>query len=489
MLERAVVWLNDLHSSCFSQAFITLNVDENFFNTKNLQFVALSTVHFNFSNARNNNESAALMEKYMINWQNMRFFTLLYGEIHNGLFNDMLRNIGRYMTNLVVLVLARTTASYWPQELCNLKSTLRYLQVWLHDINSIDDCFSQFTKLEIFQWSIGTTNYVPLKNLFNLPSIRVIALDSENLEWNFMISELYTTSNNSNDHRFVGYNYNSIKNIYLQRNPVCDVYWSNVNNRSNSTIYDEYYELFDLIDRYDACEIKCSDNTYWICPPYSNGNGACDASCNAPSCGYDSGDCNQLCDFGICDIDSWGDSICDESCNSQECAWDGNDCLYDSNSTDIDYDTILCSINCTFIEGLKNGICETFCLDANFTECMEIEYANDCMECLPEGAFNCWGYDFIFTIISTSDIDGQDDLIQGDEWCLQEAYWDIVQDLTMNNNLTCDDVLGNPEYDLNANGEMGFHEFLAMFSPGVPKWQLDGTDCSFCVENISAYYL
>ena len=78
------------------------------------------------------------------------------------------------------------------------------------------------------------------------------------------------------------------------------------------------------------------------------------------------------------------------------------------------------------------------------------------MECSSEGASSCWGSYLAFTVISSSD-----ELIQTDEWCNQEDYWEIIQDLATSHDVTCDDVLGNPEYALNLNGLMGYCVLLA----------------------------
>ena len=226
---------------------------------------------------------------------------------------------------------------------------------------------------------------------------------------------------------------------------------------------------------------------FFICFAVDSGNGVCDSACFANNCGWDSGDCNQLCNYTACDISSWTDGVCDSSCNSTECEWDGYDCGF------YDFD---CATNCT-LGWLNDGWCETTCLNEEYSDCLEYEYDTDCNDCSDSGAYGCYQAYQYFSVI-TSD----DNAITQSEWCdLVEFWWDLILEyLNVENGLNCTNIANNSNYDINMNGEIGFYEFIIMFGAGFdndgndddydpPNYLYYSIDCSFCLTNTSHYYL
>ena len=210
----------------------------------------------------------------------------------------------------------------------------------------------------------------------------------------------------------------------------------------------------------------------------------CDDSCNLEECGWDSGDCNQLCDFETCDVSTWSNGTCNELCNSSECLLDGFDCgddEYTYLSPLVNESGIECSMNCTD-EYLADGFCQTYCLDRNYTECALYEYERDCTICDQDGAWACWIRYLFFTSAA-----GIDEVISEQDWCAID-YWSLVVQDFNDSNIECHNITNNPKYDLNMNGFIGFAEYAKMFSYDKPKWFYEGIDCSFCFINESKYY-
>ena len=485
MLERLSVWMPTLWLTCFDMSYLTLYVDETFFGAQNLQMLIIAGTNWQFANNSDSgnviNESALVLKQHMTKWRNMRFLVVFDMEVENGLFIDVMKYISYYMNDLVYLSLIGTNAALeWPDDLCNLKDTLRSLELGYHQIDSIGECIGEFSQLEMLKWYVGTTYDAPIEVLFNLPRIRLISLQILQIELTTLIDQFYV----SNGTEFVGYNQDTIEHVYFQWNPLCDVFSSNY-----IELYSQYPELFDMIEYYNACQPKCETQLLeYLCPPFLNGNGQCDEDCDLDACGYDSGDCNQLCDFQSCDISGWGDNNCDESCNSEYCAWDGDDCdsalaQNSSDTNDGGYD-FECPSDCTSISALDDGLCQTFCLNANFSECMMHEYERECMECTEDNAYTCFSLYKLYSALA-----GTDEVMSSDDWCSLTAFWESIISELDDPELTCNNVTGNPKYDENLNNVIGFHEYLLMFNPNTSRWKIDGIDCSFCFFNQSKYYL
>mmetsp|Transcript_529 Transcript_529/g.671 ORF Transcript_529/g.671 Transcript_529/m.671 type:complete len:477 (+) Transcript_529:47-1477(+) len=88
---------------------------------------------------------------------------------------------------------------------------------------------------------------------------------------------------------------------------------------------------------------NCYDD--W-CKPSMLGNTLCDYSCMTLECGWDEGDCDDLCE---CDPSLLGDGKCDSTCDFWRCKFDGGDCS-------------VCKKGCS-LSDLGDGKCDDSCND------------------------------------------------------------------------------------------------------------------------------
>ena len=220
------------------------------------------------------------------------------------------------------------------------------------------------------------------------------------------------------------------------------------------------------------CNYYFNYNTYT-----HSGNGYCDEACENSDCGWDQGDCHQLCDVESCSLSDWTNNICDSECDSQECNYDGFDCISSVN----------CDNNCSNAL-LNDGYCEIACYESQI--CGDYELSTDCMECTSDSSAGCYNAYIWFAEISRAFGDLSNEIITTQEWCNIDEYWNIVIANVENKNIQCNNITNNPIYDLNMNGMIGFFEFIFMFGQlSSTQFILSNIDCSFCLTNQSSYYL
>lgn len=317
-----------------------------------------------------------------------------------------------------------------------------------------------------------------------MPRIKIISLDLQSLDFDSIIDIFYIDNNNNSAPTFNGYNDDTLELLYFQHNSLCDVINTNT---EISTTYSEYIELLNMIDNFNACNsssIGCIDNGFGLglCPAYSTQNGVCDAGCNVLFCGWDHGDCNQLCNLSICEpsTSGWGDNTCNLQCNTTQCLWDGYDCI-DHTPDKCETEYILCP---HYLIG--DGWCNRAC--ANDSICGLYEQKLDCLTCDESKDYGCeWAYGYFELVAS------QDELIDGKEWCQYDELLPILWEAVgWTDAPSCGNLTNNPQFDLNGNEKMGFYEFMLMI---VTHYDFDlynsltRTDCSLCMQNSSKYYL
>ena len=259
MLERIWVDINTF-GGCIDSYNLYVGNENKLFNTPSLQALYLqrSTI---WNNNTNNSINIELGIKQ--NWKNMRFLFLDNIFMQPYYFYDSILNgIGDSMTNLIFLKLWIIDEVFtWPQSLCNLYKKLKYLEMSLTGFDSIDSCIGNFNELEFFLVHTGDVQYIPLQ-LFNLPNIKILSLHGMTISWDTMIDIFYDNITN----QFFSYNNNTLKELYLQLNGLCDTY------TILSTNYTEYkigWELIDMITEYNACENKCETEVLELfCAPF-----------------------------------------------------------------------------------------------------------------------------------------------------------------------------------------------------------------------------
>ena len=227
------------------------------------------------------------------------------------------------------------------------------------------------------------------------------------------------------------------KKIYFQNSAVCDEY----DNSDDELSFEIEYPLtYGLIIAADACKTVCTDGDPIVqltCSANWYHNGECIQDCNKPSCGYDGGDCTQLCDF----------SICNSECDNKECSFDYCDCFFDNininsvNNNNVSqseknqcsvYNATLCQINSDCVafdvntseSWIGDNICDNYCnnICCNFDN-------DDCSKCQDTTCEIFYQY---FNIIA--DYENEDGKISVDEMCL---VWDSFAAYVGNTESNC----------------------------------------------------
>ena len=363
--------------------------------------------------------------------------------------------------------------NHWPSQLCNLQTNLQYLHLYRHALRDIDDCIGNFNDLRYFYANVGlkSLDYFP-SSIFNLPKIKIIALDSNQITWSTLVKVFYNTSEISplNSSLAISSYSDSITHLYFQHNDFC--------NDEALVANESHQELVGMINKFDSC-FTIFNNDGVFCSADNVANGVCDEECSTGFGMYDGGDCFQTCDFQICDITGWNDDICNQTCNSSLCNWDGYDCADFSCS-----DGSLCVRSM-----LDDGICNPVCLDDNTTYCRSIEQSTDC-------SGNCWDayqcrtmYE-LFYLVMVATSGEYSELVEQDGLCFVERLLNEFATKTFN----CSNIMYNPEFDLNLNGILGLYEFMLLANylwsgnnSHVPLTWLTA-DCSMCLQDSSLYY-
>ena len=505
MLERIDI-RTSVESACLSR--YSLNVtDSSFFNSRNLQALVLQQATFNwnvefefeFGDATSWNDSESDWDGIILNytsefinnnlkhWENVIFFSSENIAMANEYWDIFFNAFGERLSDLIYFEYHTLVGiSQWPDSWCNMHKSLRYFELSLHSLSNVDECIGNFDELEYFKLWAGATATIPLDLIFNLPKIKMIALNAEELTWQTLIEYFYTNSSSSS--QFVGYNEDFLDEVYFQGNEACDTY--NGFFDGNDTWYflnqsTQYPQLFDLIEKFDACTAVCISGVYeLVCPSFRNGNGVCNSECDNYVCDWDNNDCNQLCNTTSCDLLLNGD--CNIACNSTECRWDLGDCISDD-----DYE---CPDGCE-ISHIGDGWCVGVCIDEiNYPQCAQAELDGDCAACDSDHGYLCSFYFSFFISLTQISADNTLQVITQSDWCEynKTGDWSVITSFSQKENMKCNNITYNPSFDLNLNGIIGWYEFLWMFGQAAfPDNQevVASIDCSSCLHNASHYYL
>ena len=279
---------------------------------------------------------------------------------------------------------------------------------------------------------------------------------------------------------------------------------------TTSTMNDEnLIQLIQFIETYDPCFTPCvggEEPTYWSCSNENWMDGRCDDGCDTQECGFDGGDCNQLCNFDECSMDLLWNNQCDEKCNSTECEFDFLTCVdtlqADKNGTcyvgNITDNFNSSNYNYSDHDLQLNGHIEQICYnewsidswcDSN---CNRSECGNDDGYCLPSSCEHddstCHvAYQYISLLSAMSP---PYELIIMDDICENWVTLGSVVDTTSFSNCTH----FFQTYDINRNNYIGLHEAIRATAvylniDAYIDWQikLEQIDCSHCMYNASLW--
>ena len=343
-------------------------------------------------------------------------------------------------------------------DICNWKS-LRYLSFDTTNIPYIPTCISNLKKLRRIDVSgIASLTTLP-KEMFQLPQIiDVIGVYTSVQNITFTTGDSWSSE---------------LKRVFLQQsygttNPLCD-------NLDSGTLSNE---TIKFINAFAACDRPCDG---YGCTTYTWGDGVCDSPCFSESCGFDNGDCNQLCE---CDYDKWGDGTCDKDCNNYNCDYDFGDCL-NLNSSGDDYcygtNASLTEYGCP-INWESDTWCDSYCKTDGYHNGQCIGESDDCRECNSDtggGCYNAW--------YLTYSVGASDTSLNYFDLEIVCEKWDYLSKFFTNFN-NCTQFF--TDADLNQDGRVSFHESLIetrqFFELSYVKaYQIN---CSLCLPDPSLYY-
>eukprot|EP01084_Bolivina_argentea_P029527 54833_1 len=208
----------------------------------------------------------------------------------------------------------------FPESICNL-TQLKVLELYAEtQIISIPHCVSNLRELNQLVIDVCfNLKYIPL-SIFSLPKLIVLTLFKDSITYQSLL-EYNLPSNSMNwstlrvsewvNDNFNPHNYNQTE-YWMSSNPICDEKTAQLPSKLQ-------HFLNNTCDYF--CEIDNKLTT--LCSPLLYGNGRCDFLCNFAECGWDFGDCTQLCfanEISNCTYDKMMNDKCDKGCNNKYCS-------------------------------------------------------------------------------------------------------------------------------------------------------------------------
>ena len=445
------------------------------------------------------------------------------------------------LTNLKVLhthQVPYANNTYIDNSICNLKQLIFFELDHMEKLSQVPfDCFAKnFDNLFYFSMAYMFLIEDIDASLWNMNSIRSIFLDFTNSlkQANFdfdtfdgysqklekatiqapsEVCQSYTSTFQNiiidqKEYSGFGYLYDNITKIIdnnLTLVPYNDSDTNAFDYNYNSTWHDLSFVsesdssgLLKFIKQFDPCLGPCSTGvSSYLCATKTHGDGACDPECNIALCGFDGGDCNQLCDLytsvydsnTTCTLDTWQmDGVCNMACNNSYCNYDFQDCIYTPSANDTcnnlsyDIENVTCYTDWTN-DLWCDSHCEKLSCEGSRSGCGSIN------PCVKDGSCSTVYGATINLLAATYE---PYELITLNEVCENFGLLTIIIETNIDN-LNCSQAFDFA--DLNNNGYIGFWEAIVYTAQhwglyGAVHWQekLQQIDCSSCLENASLYW-
>ena len=230
----------------------------------------------------------------------------------------------------------------------------------------------------------------------------------------------------------------------------------------------------------------------------------CHTECNNPNCGFDGGDCNQLCNLyndsssmtntntninTSCTLDTWKmDGVCNIGCNNSYCNYDFQECVDTPTANDTCNNLSYDIENVTCYSAWTDDLwCDSYC-EQLLCEDSNSGCASSTTPCWEKGSCSSV-YGAIITLLAA--IYPPYELITLNEICENFGVLSLLTETEIN--LNCSQAFNIA--DLNSNGYIGLWEAIVYSAQyfglhGALHWQkkIEQLDCSSCLENASLYW-
>ena len=392
----------------------------------------------------------------VLNWKSIEFLQL------NRTYISSLPNNTKYLTKLKYLNLEYNHIDDidW---ICDLKQ-IQYLnlQVNFMDLPSCIYDYEEWTELKYLYIGFLQTANVFNYKLLSLPNLLVIDALFANIDY---------TDFPQNASWF---HHNDTK-LELQWTPLCQKWFLDPAVITNYSWY-----LAEFVNSTGACDSHCDGfqaSLQASCPEIEWQNGLCNAGCDNPYCGYDGGDCDQLCDFEECNGDSFIDSEdeCNELCNTPQCRNDWGNCLNSS------FALCVAETSCEekWIDGPSSTLCDEYCNNALCY--FDNGYCDSCIT-----GSDCQYFWGLFSLYANQD--GIDYLFDQEQVCeTWELFGQYIIDDQEGPHNNCTDLMN--DLDLDGNQLLNIYEISRSegFLIGDPI-RARQVNCSICCDHVLDYY-
>lgn len=417
------------------------------------------------------------------NWQNLEFLALRATFVKTtSTTNSILPNTTALLENIQYLDISNNL--YLPQIVSNMLCNFKRLRVFitkLSGMNGIPRCLVDLTDLRYIDITGSKGDMIDI-GLLNLPNLN-------EFNWpNSMITELSFTGYKDMETKSFDYNPNTAfgwigSNLCWRFLGEESIIYQNQTTTWSQVRHEYHPYLWQFLNDTNSCKYGCSydnilDYGTGICYETDWQNGICNEACNVERCGYDGGDCNQLCE---CDMELLLNNRCDLECNSTQCNYDQYDCISRGPDSYLLYDNYTQCMHETQCkrEWIGDGLCDRQCA----VDICDMDQ-NDCNVCSGTCEVVMGWFVNLFANAITPDY-----LVDVNESC---HFWPFLENLGREqyeilNEINCTSIF--PMYDYDGDGKLSAYETMDLFLIGSDNGDRIGgeVDCSVCSESVYQY--